>query len=510
MDVVHAFFADHLIEIFLLYGLAFFVTGVVVFVGAGCAHYLPMAPALPLLTAFGLIHGSHEWIEMFQLMNPDQPTFLFRATRIGVLAISFVLLMEFGVRLLSQERQRAWKIARWALWGLFTAGLFGVFAAWGTTDAGWHSADAWCRYSLAVPGAVMTAAGFVKHSRLEAYRETGTARYLRVVGIAFLLYGIPGQTFVGTSPLPPSNVLNTSLFLNTFHFPVQLLRALAATTVAILMARATRLYEIARRRQLNEAIEGRLSAQRRLTEEMAKRQQLQRELFRQAVWAQEEERKHIARELHDETSQALTALSWRLASVEEALPPGLVEPRQRLEEVRRLTEQVMNDLRQLTARLRPTVLDELGLVPALITYADETSNRLPFDVDVKVTGQRHRLPSEVEVTLYRIAQEALTNVAKHAQAGQAMVQLDFGQDEVRLTISDDGVGMDVTQAQQAAAEGRGWGLAGMQERLELLGGEIQLESMPGRGTELEARIPLPPMGPAEGEESDADSVAACG
>jgi signal transduction histidine kinase len=491
MDIVQSFFADHLVTIYFLYGLAFFITGVVVFVGAGCARYLPMAHALPYLTAFGLLHGSHEWIEMTQLTNASPPTIYFRTGRLAALAVSFILLIEFGVRLLTTGDKKKWKAIRWGLWALFTLGVIGVALIWDGDEA-WRSADTWCRYSLAIPGAVLTAAGFHRHSRLEAYRRTETQIHLHVVGMMFFLYGIPGQLFVGASPLPPSTVLNSTLFFDTLCFPIQLWRALCAIVIAVLLSRATRLYEIGRRRQLDEAIEARLEAQRRLNEEMEKRQQLQRELFRQAVWAQEEERKHIARELHDETSQALTALSWRLASVEESLPAELEEPRHRLEEVRSLTERVMNDLRQLTTRLRPRVLDELGLVPALITYADECSNRLPFDVDVDIVGKRRRLPSEVEVTLYRIAQEALTNVGKHAQATEAQVRLEFGDAEVKLDISDNGVGINVAEAQKAAAEGRGWGLAGIEERLELLGGNIDLHSPLEGGTELKARIPLQP------------------
>jgi signal transduction histidine kinase len=491
MDVIQTFFADHLTTIYFLYGLAFFVTGIVVFIGAGCARYLPMAHSLPYLTAFGLLHGSHEWIEMAQRINASPPTVYFRTAQITALAVSFILLIEFGVRLLTTEEERRWKWVRWGLWILFTGGLIAVFLIWGGNEA-WRSADTWCRYSLAIPGALLTAAGFHRHSRLQAYQQTGTRNHLHIVGILFLLYGIPGQLFVSASSLPPSTVLSSALFFDVLHFPVQLWRALCATGIAILMSRATRLYEISRRRQLDEAVKARLEAQRRLNDEMEKRQNLQRALFRQVVWAQEEERKHIARELHDETSQALTALSWRLASVEEALPAGLEEPRRRLEEVRHLTERVMNDLRRLTARLRPRVLDELGLVPALITYADECCGRLPFDVNVEVLGERRRLPSEVEVTLYRITQEALTNVVKHAQATQAKVTLEFEDQEVRLSVSDNGVGMDVAQARQAATEGRGWGLAGIEERLELLDGEIDLQSSPGEGTKLKARIPCMP------------------
>jgi len=224
------------------------------------------------------------------------------------------------------------------------------------------------------------------------------------------------------------------------------------------------------------------------------------------VEAQEEERRHIARELHDEAGQALTALRWELTALEEALPQRQDhhdEIRQRIGTLRELTERVMEDLRQLTARLRPAVLDELGLPAALITYADECSARYPFTVDVEVTGQRKRLPSEIETALYRIAQEALTNVAKHAKANHAWIRLHIGEREVRLTVSDDGIGMDVEEAQRAAACGRGWGLAGICERVQLIGGHLDLRSAPGEGTEVTVRVPIPtPEVEEERRESD--------
>jgi signal transduction histidine kinase len=317
-----------------------------------------------------------------------------------------------------------------------------------------------------------------------------------IVGLAFLLYGVPGQVFVGLSPLPPSTVLNSALFMEKLHFPVQLLRAVMAGTVAIFTARTLRLFELERQRQMNELSQARAEAQRRLTEEMAERERLQRELLRQAVLTQEEERQHIARELHDEASQAMTALSWKLAAVEQVLPnshsEGHAEIHKRIGELRQLTVQVMNNLRQLTTRLRPAVLDELGLVPALIAYADDCSSHFPFIVDVEVTGQRRRLPSEIETTLYRIAQEALTNVAKHAQATRASIQLHFDEHEITLDISDNGVGMDVEAAQRAAACGEGWGLAGISERVQLVAGTLDIHSALGNGTALNVRVPPPP------------------
>lgn len=184
---------------------------------------------------------------------------------------------------------------------------------------------------------------------------------------------------------------------------------------------------------------------------MAKREALQRELFRQVVWAQEEERWHIARELHDQASQSLTALSRGLAAAEDALPHSPKDARQQIGNLMQLTEQVGDELRQLTAGLRLSVLDDLGLVAALITYADDCSARFPFMVDVGVIGERRRLSPDVETTLYRITQEAITNVVRHARASYVAVRLAFHDQELTFSVRDDGEGMNVEIAQHAAS-----------------------------------------------------------
>lgn len=492
MDACCAFFISHLIGIYFFYGLAFFVTGLVVWLEASRSSALPLARVLPFLAAFGLVHGSHEWIEMFQMMSPDPPTILFQAFRLLALTLSFALLVEFGLRLLALDGWRPWRLMRWAILAVFSGGMIIMWATWGAEVDAWvAAADVWCRYSLAVPGAVLAAAGLHRQSRRLAQQQVGISRDLLIVGLAFLLYGVPGQVFVGPSPLPPSTVVNSTLFMQTLRFPVQLLRTVMASTVAVFTVRALRIFELERQHQLEELNQARTEAQQRLKEEMAEREALRRELLRQTVLAQEEERQYIARELHDEAGQALTAISWKLADVEQALPDRPDEARGRIEELRRLTEQVMVELRQLTARLRPAVLDELGLVAALITYADDCSTRFPFLVEVEVTGQRRRLPSEIETTLYRITQEAITNVAKHAQATRASIQLHFGEQEVALGVSDDGVGMDVETARHAAACGQGWGLAGISERIKLVEGYLDIRSAPGAGTDLSVRVPTP-------------------
>lgn len=492
MDSLSTFSTIDLVTIYFFYGLAFFVTGVVVWLEASRSSDLPLTRALSFLAAFGVIHGAHEWIEMFRLMAPEQSALVPEGIQILVLAVSFYLLVEFGLRLLALGSQRGPRLARWIILAVFLAGEVSVWALWGHDRAAWAAAaDTWCRYSLAVPGALLAAVGLFRQGRRLAQSHGSISRDLLVVGLAFFLYGTPGQVFVRPSPLPPATVVNTALFTQVFQFPVELLRSLMASTIAIFTVRALRLFELERRRHVEKLNQARLTTGQRLAEEMAERERLRRGLLRQVVHAQEEERQHIARELHDETGQALTALSWGLAAVGEEIPGHLEVTRQRVEELRGLTEQVMADLRHLIALLRPSVLDELGLVAALITYADDSSSRFAFVVDVDVSGHRRRLPAEIETTLYRIAQEALTNVAKHTRATHVQVHLDFEQDQVTLSVSDDGAGMDVKNARRAAANGTGWGLAGVYERVKLVNGSLDIRSSPDIGTELVVRIPTP-------------------
>jgi signal transduction histidine kinase len=503
MDPICAFFTAHLTEIYFLYGLAFFTTGIVVGLEASRHSGLSLADALPFLAAFGLIHGTHEWLEMFEKMSPGPASAVPRLFRLTVLIVSFIPLVEFGVRLGALAGGKRWRLARWVILVIFAAGTSVIWLRWGGggRQAWVQALDAWCRYSLAIPGSVLAAIElYVYGNRVKRGRRAIPCD-LQVVALALLVYGVPGQVFVGASVLPPSTVINSGLFLDSFHFPVQLLRTLMATLVVIFMGRGVRCFEKERQERVERLNRERLEAQRRLTEEMTQRRRLQRELLRRTVQAQEEERRYIARELHDETAQALTALSLGLAGAEEAVGEDAAEVRDRIGTLRDLVDDIMKRVNQLTTRLRPTMLDDLGLIPALITYVDTVDRHLPFIVDAEVTGQRRRLSSELETTLYRIVQESLTNVARHAQATQAWVHLHLGPREAALKVSDDGIGMSVERALEAAAKGEGWGLAGIHERAALLGGDVRIRSEPGAGTEIEVRIPIPESVPEEGQKS---------
>jgi signal transduction histidine kinase len=228
----------------------------------------------------------------------------------------------------------------------------------------------------------------------------------------------------------------------------------------------------------------------KLYRQVQEREVVRGELLRRSVQVQEEERKRIARELHDGIGQIFTALALGLSGVEETMPRDPALARKQIGNLKDLSVRAISELRQLVADLRPAQLDDLGLVPALHWLADEWRDRLHMDVRVQITGQRRRLSPEMETVLFRITQEALTNVAKHAKAQHTAVKLAFHDGQVELVIEDNGIGVTPEQMNRRQVRHQGWGLAGIQERAALVGGTFDIDSAPGRGTRLTVHIPL--------------------
>jgi two-component system sensor histidine kinase UhpB len=199
----------------------------------------------------------------------------------------------------------------------------------------------------------------------------------------------------------------------------------------------------------------------------------------------EEEVKRIAHALHDEAGQLLAAVHIHLDEIARGMPPGVQGS---LQTVKNLLDQVESELRRLSHELRPTVLDDLGLLPALEFLADGVSKRTGLRISVK-PAQNIRLPAQVEVALYRIVQEALNNISRHAQASHVRIRLKNNGNVVHCYVFDDGVGFDPTSLAQSAGGG-GLGLVGMRERLQALRGDFRIESAPGRGTKLHISVPL--------------------
>lgn len=209
-----------------------------------------------------------------------------------------------------------------------------------------------------------------------------------------------------------------------------------------------------------------------------------RKLSQRIIEAQEEERQRVARELHDQSGQSLTTMLVRLRLLERS--EDAAQARLHVQELRKLTAQALEEIRRIALELRPKILEDLGLCEALAWRADELNASAAVRASLQTNGMDHRLSRELELALYRVAQEALTNIARHSQAKTAQVSLRQVAGQVTLSIVDDGAGFD---AEAVLAHPSGLGLAGMRERLALVGGSLQVQSTPGQGTVVIASAP---------------------
>ena len=202
--------------------------------------------------------------------------------------------------------------------------------------------------------------------------------------------------------------------------------------------------------------------------------------------AQEEERARLARELHDDTIQAVIALKQRVQLAQKSVKDQ--NGKQSLKELETLAEQTIENLRRLTRALRPIYLEDLGLVTALEMLAREMSQTDQLVVDFQKTGQERRLSRDVELALYRIAQEALNNVLKHSRATRADLKISFGASAVQMAVSDNGTGFHVPNSPTEFAPNGHFGLLGVHERADLIGAKLEIESALGKGTRLMVRL----------------------
>jgi signal transduction histidine kinase len=231
----------------------------------------------------------------------------------------------------------------------------------------------------------------------------------------------------------------------------------------------------------------------RANEQLREREEARARLLHMVITAQEDERKRIARELHDDTSQNLAVLVMGIESAIHAIRSG--GPTPRLEEVKALAVHALEEVHRMIHDLRPSVLDDLGLFSAIRWYAERHVATRGIAVRCELPGQPEpRLPAAYEIALFRICQEALNNVVRHAHAESVLVQVNAERGELRIEIEDDGRGFDRSAAR--ADERAHWGLLGIEERAQILGGEARIDSAPGHGTRVDVRVPLPPPAPA--------------
>ncbi len=227
-----------------------------------------------------------------------------------------------------------------------------------------------------------------------------------------------------------------------------------------------------------------------LYKEAKQKEQLRGQLLSSVISAQEEERKRISRELHDEYGQTLTGVIMNMESLENMVSPGQSQLKEKLENTKSLVVRALEDIRRLTLDLRPSALDDLGLVATLRAYTQTHLEATGIQVKFESKGLSKRLAPAIETALFRIVQEAINNIVRHAEAHNVRIRLTVNDGKITAIVEDDGRGFDVDAAFKSKTEGQSLGLLGIQERTTLLGGTFTIKSRVRRGTCLTAEIPL--------------------
>ena len=464
--------------------------GLAVLLEFGHSSKLDFARALRPLIGFGIIHGCHEWFEMFLLIRErisgpyTAPWVL--PVRLIALATSFLFLIAFGARLITGVEKRKLYIGMLSvITAIWMIGLLGVIFNPSTSQSRAVAADVYTRYALAIPGAVLTVWGLIIQRR--KFIQVGMSSFgldVLLAAIAFGLYGGVGQLFAGRSIIFPSEYLNSETFLRWFGFPVQVFRAGMATMAAVVITRSLRAFEVESNQRIEELRNAQLAEQQRL-------EALRAELLHRTVIAQESERQRIARELHDETGQTLTALGMGLRGMSETITTNRNRAIEQANQLEKLAMEGVEELQRMVSGLHPPQLDDLGLYAALRWYTNDLSSRSGITINLVNRGGKPKLTSDIRAVVFRIAQEAINNVIRHADASRIDIQLDYTSSNIYLRVEDNGQGFN-TDLVLKKKPGRptAWGLLGMVERAALVGGTCHILSHPGKGTLIEVNVPI--------------------
>jgi signal transduction histidine kinase len=481
------FFANHIVAVYFFYGLSFFSMGIAVMLELGHSSELDFAQALRPLAGFGLVHGSHEWMEMFILISGRHPTDpglgFIGPLRVCLLAASFMMLLGFGARLIAGPTQPKLKWAMMVIVTLICAvGLIWIAYTRPLSAGRLVAMDVYTRYSLAIPGAALTTWGLILQRR--RFYQAGMKAFghdVSLAAVAFGLYGGIGQLFASSSAIFPSIYLNADAFVRWFGFPIQVFRAVMACFAAVFIIRSLRAFEEESHRQVENLRQAQVVEHQRL-------EKLRADLLHQTVKAQESERQRIARELHDEIGQTLTALGMGLRGLSETTATNPQRAAQQAVQLEKLVSTGLEELQNLVTGLHPPQLDDLGLLAGLRWLVSKYNNQDGLQIQVTCQGHEPELPSEVRAVLYHITQEALTNVVRHANASKANIQLLYTDVQINMQIEDDGQGFDVETTLNNRLNNPCWGLLGMMERAELVGGTCQISSQLGKGTSIVVQI----------------------
>ncbi|MCL4426125.1 MAG: sensor histidine kinase [Firmicutes bacterium] len=469
MKALHDVLKANEILIYFVYGLVYFLLGFAIALRSrSFTSNFRLARSLWYLAGFGFLHGASEW---GSILIPLQETWMragsgliMRSLHAVQVALSFACLLRFGTGLVGDTFPRYHWLKK--LPGIAFALWLVVFVVLGQTMAPdyklWHNTSlALSRYFMALPAAILSAVGlFAQVKDFHAMGLPRMGRNLSWAGVTFGIHSFFSGLVVNPAKFFPASKLNTETFFATVDVQVAVFRALAGASVAYFMTRALEMFEIESRRRVEEAEKTRAIL---------------------------EERERFGRDLHDDIIQSIYATGLILESAMERVETGEVR-----ETIRRALERlnrIIGNLRAYIMGLNPADYQADTLVERLDVAVEEFSQHYPVRASLAVESiPEQTISGERLGHVQAIVRESLANVGKHARASHVKVLVKFSEDQVEVTVRDDGAGFDPDEAKRKTG-GQGQGLKNIARRVELLGGEFRIKSSRGRGTELTFTFP---------------------
>jgi signal transduction histidine kinase len=456
------------IVLYFVYGLVFFVTGLVTGLQWRRQSQMELARPLPWLAAFGIAHGLNEWGYIFvplqALYLDDTVVRLMVIAHLLLLAISFFFLFQFGIELLLSSRSR-WRWVRAVpaatllLWGVAVT-LRGMLAQ-DPLNVLVAIGDGWSRYLLCFPGAVLSSIGLLRQAhQMREIDLAPTARYLTGASVAFATYAVAGGLMVPTAPVFLADRLNYALLDQSIHIPAPVFRSMCGLAMAFFVVRSLDVFQVETDRRLAEMEQAQILAA---------------------------DRERIGRELHDGIIQGIYAAGLGLEHAHHLIAGQPDEAARQIQSVMDALNQTIQDIRNYIFDLH-VAEQSRELESILENLVRDLRLDTMLEVDLEVAGQRSCWMNSQEVGhITQIAREALSNVVQHASASHVSVGLNYLGHATRLTISDDGQGIPADALENGGHQNQG--IANMQARARMLGGSLDLESRPGQGLHLVLTIP---------------------
>ncbi|MBF0457726.1 MAG: sensor histidine kinase [Nitrospirae bacterium] len=485
--MAHIFFEHDLDVIYFVYGLSFFVMGYSILTQCKPDSIYKIGRIIWLLGMFGVLHGINEWLDMWVLIKGR--TIVLDYTRWIFLIVSYCFLMDFGIRMCCRKvNQECLGKVSYDVW-LILLIVFVIAAVSAASDNFLTTSNILSRYFLGLTGALLTGAGFIRYHYREDedLKEVSYMKHkLWILAMSFLIYGILGGLIVPKGSFFPSNILNVEWFHSVTNLPVRLIRGIFIIISALNIGSILSTFQ----RETNFRLEEALAHRKVIEDELITSRGQLRCLATRLQSLIEKERTRIARELHDELGQSLTSLK---IDIDEMLISNSSSDRtvivSQIHDIEKSIDTIIDRMHNIATELRPSILDQLGLLAAMEWQARKFEKRTGIKCNirynVKTTFAIGSLSAEASTTLFRIFQEAITNVCRHANANKVNAFMYNRDGTLMVKIVDDGIGIE----EGKIFDHNSLGLLGMRERVAMCGWQIDIKGKTEVGTAVKIVIP---------------------